>query len=111
MLSPPVVVPGARRPAGPHSSNWLFHVDAKNVVVTHWDGQRDDAQGPLVRVRLAETEGLAGRVRLRALCDVAQARHVDFRGQTLAELPVAGDCVTIDVAPFELVEIDARLHR
>lgn len=111
IVSPTVVVPGARRPTGSHNSTWLFHVDAKNVVVTHWQAKRDDAQGPLVRVRLAETEGLAGRVRLRAVRDVAQARHIDFRGQTLAELPVAGDCVTIDVAPFEVVEIETQLHR
>jgi alpha-mannosidase len=58
MLLPAVVVPEARRPAGPHTSNWLFHVDAKNVVVTHWLARRDDEHGPLVRVRLAETEGL-----------------------------------------------------
>jgi hypothetical protein len=61
-------------------------------------------------VRLLETEGLAGRVQLRAPRDVANARHLNFRGETLAELPVAGDCVTIDVAAFEWVEIEARLR-
>ncbi len=65
ILSPPLAVAGARRPAGPHNSNWLFHVDAKNVVATHWQATRNEEHGPLVRVRLAEAEGLAGRVRLR----------------------------------------------
>ena len=66
-----------------------------------------------MRVRLAETEGLAGRSASAGVARRgAQARtHIDFRGETLTELPVAGDCVTIDVAPFELVEIEARLHR
>ena len=62
------------------------------------------------RARLVETEGFSGRVRLRTLRDIENARQVDFRGETLAELPVAGDCVTIDVAAFEWVEIEVRLR-
>jgi len=111
MFSPLVAVPGAPRPAGGHNSNWLFHVDAKNVVATHWSARHESDQGGLiVRVRLAESEGFSGRVRLRAVRDIENARQIDFRGETLAELPIAGDCVTIDVAAFEWVEIEARLR-
>jgi alpha-mannosidase len=110
LLQPVVSVAQAARPAGPNTTNWLFHVDAKNVVATHWSTLRTGEQTDGFCVRLLETEGLSGRVRLRALRDVASARHVNFRGETLAELPVAGDSVTIDVAAFEWVEIEARLH-
>ena len=111
MFSPLVAVPGAPRPAGGHNSNWLFHLDVKNVVATHWSTRHDAEQrGIVLRVRLAETEGFAGRVRWRAVRDIESARQIDFRGETLVELPIAGDCVTIDVAAFEWVEIEARLR-
>ncbi|MBI2823356.1 MAG: hypothetical protein HYX69_01550 [Planctomycetia bacterium] len=107
-LLDPVAVVRAARPAGAGQANWLFHVDAKNVVATHWSALRDDAGRTTgFRVRLLETEGVAGGVRLRAVKDIENARCTDFRGQTLSELPVAGDCVTIDVAAFEWTQIEA----
>jgi alpha-mannosidase len=110
LANPVVMVADAPRPAGASASNWLFHVDAKNVVATHWSTIRAGDKIVGFRARLLETAGLAGRVRLRALRDFEHARHVDFRGETLAELPTAGDCVTIDMAAFEWVEIEARLR-
>ena len=109
-LNPVVVVPGTARPGGAHPSNWLFHVDAKNVIATHWSTMVSGDTSVGFRARLVETEGFSGRVRLRTLRDIENARQVDFRGETLAELPVAGDCVTIDVAAFEWVEIEVRLR-
>ncbi len=59
------------------------------------------------RTRLIETAGRAGRMRLRAFRTISAARQVDFQGQTLVELPVEGDCVTIELAAHEWVEIEA----
>ncbi len=107
----PWLCPGARRPAGPHRSNWLFHVDAKNIVVTHWDALRDEVQGPLVRVRLAETEGLAGRGPPAGFARRCPGAAYRFSRSDADRVACRRDCVTIDVAPFEVVELEARLHR
>jgi len=61
-------------------------------------------------VRILETEGVAVKLKLSALFELKEARQVDFRGETLAELPVHKDYVTIDAAPYEWVEIEARLR-
>jgi alpha-mannosidase len=99
------------------ASGWFFHVDAKNVLATHWEPMWDDCPndppaagqpGILrgVRVRLLETAGRAGRVTLRALRPVAHARQVDFMGQTLLEAAVEGDRVRLDFAANEWIQVE-----
>ena len=78
LLQPIVTIRQSIRPAGPHASNWLFHVDAKNVVATHWSTLRTGDRADGFRVRLLETEGLSGRVRLRALRDVTSGAAREF---------------------------------
>jgi len=107
LLGGVVVAPNSPRPAGTSASNWLFHVDAKHVVATHWEPLRVDDRVLGFRARLMETAGRGGRVRLRAFRSISTARQVDFQGQTLVELPVDGDCVTIDIAACEWVEVEA----
>ena len=96
---PAVVVPGRKSSDGSAQHRiGCFHIDARNVVVTHWSTSATMSTVQ-VRVRLAETEGLAGRVRLRAVRDISSKRGTSTSAvETLAELPVDGDCVTIDVA-------------
>ncbi len=108
LLQSPLVVGNAPRPAGPNAANWLFHVGNKNVVATHWSPLWDGERLLGFRTRLLETDGAATRVRLRAPRDVASAHCVDFRGEVLSELPVAGDSVTIDIAAFEWLELDVH---
>ena len=99
-------------------SGWFFHLGAKNVLATHWQplGDTPDDQPPegesLVpvrgfRARLLETAGQSGRVMLRAFRNVARARQVDFFGQTLLELPVDNDKITLDFAAHEWIEVEA----
>jgi alpha-mannosidase len=99
------------------ASGWFFHVDAKNVLATHWQPVWDEhTENPAtsgqpgmlrgVRVRLLETAGRAGRVTLRAFRPVAHARQVDFVGQTLLEVAVEGDRVRLDFAANEWIEVE-----
>lgn len=108
LLDPPTVVPAVARPASGASAAWLFHVDAKNVVATHWEAIRDGQRAAGFRVRLLECEGRGGPVRLRALRALDSARQVDFRGEPLVDLPVEGEQATIDMAACEWVEVEAR---
>ncbi|MEX0713572.1 MAG: hypothetical protein WD278_14540 [Pirellulales bacterium] len=108
LLDPPTVVPAVPRPASGASAAWLFQVDAKNVVATHWEAIRDGQRVAGFRVRLLECEGRGGLVRLRALRALESARQVDFRGEPLVDLPVEGEQATIDMAACEWVEVEAR---
>jgi alpha-mannosidase len=105
-------------PPGSTDSGWFFHLDAKNVVATHWeplvdaDAPTTGATGgtsPVIgfRARLLETAGRAGRVTLRTFRPVAKARQVDFLGQTLLQAPVDGDKITLDFGSQEWIEVEA----
>ena len=66
-----------------NGSGWLFHIDAKNVLATHWEPVVDVADPTAAsfppdelpakgfRVRLLETAGRGGRVTLRTYRPVA----------------------------------------
>jgi len=120
-LTAPVVVPGmGRQSASP--SGWLFHLDAKHVVATHWQPLAAEAppseltaQSPTAaqgagvrgfRARFLETGGRSGRVTLRTFRGVAAARQVDFLGQTVLQLRVDNDQVTLDFAAHEWIEVE-----
>ena len=89
------------------------------MVATHWQPlvdadaephrRRATAAVPVrgFRARLLETAGQSGRVTLRAFRNVARARQVDFLGQTLLELPVDDDKITLDFAAHEWIEVEA----
>ena len=108
LLSPPMVVACGVAPKTP--SGWLFHLDAKNVVATHWDTVEEGGRIVGFRVRLWETEGRAGRVHLRCFRPPASARHIGFGDQTLGTLTIEADAIAIDFSPYELIEVEGRWH-
>ncbi len=100
------------------TSGWMFHLSAKNVVATHWQPLADDRPGdppageapaPVrgFRARLLETAGQSGRVTLRTFRGVATARQVDFLGNTLVQLIVEDDKISLDFAANEWIEVEA----
>jgi alpha-mannosidase len=101
---------------GATATGWFFHVDARNVVATHWEPLLQTAETPEdtatpgvvtgFRVRLLETAGRSGRVTLRAFRPVAKARQVDFLAQTLLQCTVDGDKITLDFASHEWLEVE-----
>ena len=70
LANPVVRVAGAARPAGASVSNWLFHVDVKNVVATHWSAIR---VADMV-VGFRATAGNRGACRTRALAGAPRLR-------------------------------------
>ena len=100
-------------------SGWLFHVDARNVVATHWapllesiaesteaSSAAESGRVTGFSVRLLETLGLAGRVTLRCFRSVAEAHCVDFQGEKLAPLVVEDDKIVIEFGAYEWLEIE-----
>lgn len=87
---------------------WLFHVDSKNVVATHWEPVVIDGKPVGFRVRLLETEGRYAKAGLQAFRDLASARKTDFLGQTLDELSIKKGRATLELRPHEWTEVEAR---
>ena len=86
---------GARPQA---ATGWFFHVDAKNVVATHWEslGQTaTSAHGTVgFRVRLMETTGQAGRIHLRVIARWLP-RQLDFQHSPIQDLPIEDDKIAL----------------
>jgi alpha-mannosidase len=131
-LTPELVLAQSPSPSSPFG--WLFHLDAKNVVATHWEtvgpacraglGSED---GPIAlpsparqagptshggsagfRVRLLETEGRGCRIGLRSFRTLAAARRLDPSGSEPVTLEVAGDRVTAEMPAYGWIEIEAE---
>jgi alpha-mannosidase len=107
LLAPEVVVPWAPPAASPDST-WLFHIDARHVLANLWQPLWEDDRVAGVRVRLVETEGRSGRVRLQTFRPLSAARKIDGQGQTIETCQVEGQRVTISVSPHEQIEVEAR---
>ena len=96
----------AAPPAVP--SGWLFHLDARNVVATHWEPVAAEARIVGFRVRLLETEGRRAKAVLRCFRPVGSAQRIDFGQQPPSELSVQDDQIKIDVGPHQFTQIEAR---
>jgi len=103
----PLVVP-AHCPAGGQSAGWFFHLDSRNVVVTHWQPWSEGGRTVGFRARLLETAGRPGRVNLRTPRPVAAAQQLDLTGEPLANLRVQDDTVSYDSTAHEWVEVEVR---
>jgi hypothetical protein len=106
---PVVRLNNVRLPSAASGAGWLFHIDARSVLLTACHGATELDRSMAVRLRLLETEGKAGRVKVRCWRTPGGARQVDFLGQTMTELPIAGDAVAIDIAAYEWIEIEVQL--
>jgi alpha-mannosidase len=86
---------------------WLFHLDARNVLATHWEPLAAEGRATGFRVRLLETEGRPTDLALRSFRTLASARKVDFLGGQQSELPVDADQVSVELRPREWIQVEA----
>jgi len=98
---------GRREPAPQSPWGWLFHLDCRNVLATHWGPLAVEGRATGLQVRLLETEGRRAELVLRSFRPVASARKVDFVGGLQSELPVEGDQITIEIGPREWAQVEA----
>jgi alpha-mannosidase len=109
LLAPPALLADVPAPATP--SGWFFHIDAKNVVATHWEPVWEGELAVGFRARLLETQGRRGPVVLTCFRDPATARHLDFQLQPIAGLPVEGDKITLQMSGHEWLQMEALWKR
>lgn len=121
--SPAPVIPTVSGPPRSGATGWFFHVDARHVQITRLLGI-DPAgagaapleqfehptipAGPGFALRLVETEGRNKSVKLHCFRRPSYARKRDFCGQTINELLIDGDAVQVDLAAFEVVDVELR---
>jgi alpha-mannosidase len=120
LLAPIAVQSEVASPPTPVSYGWLFHLDAKNAVVTHWaplleeqsEGASDVAEsaGKVIgfRFRVLETEGRGGRVQLRSFRAPASAERTDFESKPSGSLSIEGDRILFDLGAYEWMQADVR---
>jgi len=104
LASPPES--GRREPAPKSAWGWFFHLDARNVLATHWEPVATEGRATGYRVRLLETEGRRAELALRSFRPAASARKLDFQGTVQSDLPVEGDRVTVELGPREWTQVE-----
>jgi alpha-mannosidase len=113
LLTLPIVRCEEAAPPSPVSYGWLFSLDAKNAVVTHWSPlPGSDSPAPTkvagFRIRVLETEGRGGRVQLRSFRAPTSAQRTDFLGQSVGNLAVEADRVILELGAYEWIQADVR---
>lgn len=86
-----------------------MHISARNVILLGLlpldaDEQGTRAQGCIVR--LLETEGRHRAFTLKTFRSPTGARQRDFIGQTVQQCRIAGDETTVEIAPYEICDIE-----
>jgi hypothetical protein len=109
VISPPIAVPTAAKSGT--SEAWLLHLGARNVILlglTPVEGtEQSTGSSPKgVVARLLETEGRHRTFGFKCFRTPAAARQVDFNGKTIQECHVAGDEVTVEIAPYEICDLE-----
>jgi alpha-mannosidase len=117
-LSPPLALPVQPRPPVP--TGWLFHLDCRNVLATHWEPLDAGANAPDsqekrglagFRVRLLELDGRGVRLGLRCFRAVASAQRIDGGDDDAPEsFPVAGDRAEIAIEAHQWIEVEVRFQ-
>jgi alpha-mannosidase len=104
-LAPRTVAAGWARPA--NAAGWLFHLDARGVLATHWEPLVEGGVAGF-RVRLLETDGRSIAVGLRSFRAVQSAKKVGRPSEPPTDLPVEGDRIALALGPHEWAEVEAR---
>jgi alpha-mannosidase len=111
LQTPAQVVPVAGLPKSVPTSGWLAQVDHKAVVVSHVEFAREigESHGWGIVLQLQETAGHAARSRVRLFRNPTWARQCDCLGDTIVELSIDGDSVSVDLTPHEIARIEIAL--
>jgi alpha-mannosidase len=108
LLAPPTFLARQAAPPTPATSSWLFHLDAKNVMATHWSALEIAGKIRGFRARLMEIAGRPGQVSLSAFRPISQARLLDFLGHPIGEAKVEQGKIVLDLAASEWTQVEAE---
>ncbi len=95
-------------PPTPHTSAWLFHLDARNVVATHWEPLLEDSTITGFRVRLLETMGRSSPLTLSAFRPISHARERGLDGAPMNDCGLEDGCVKLRMGAHQWTEVEAH---
>lgn len=106
MYQPQPVFETASMPA-PGNSSWMFHLEAKNVILTSLESLTDES-GELIgcKTKILETEGRNAKGALRCFRKVAEAHLCDFHGNRISKCQVDGDRIIFQLAPGQWYPVE-----
>jgi alpha-mannosidase len=108
LFEPPVIHKEVAPPPAVGPTSWFFHLDAKNVIATHWEPLLEEDRMAGVRVRMLETLGRPTRVRLGAFRPFVAARQLDLAGGPLLESRIDDGRAVVELAAHEWAVLEAR---
>ncbi len=111
-LSPPLVVPVDDGPPAIGTTGWMARIDHSAVAVSRVEfiPETDNGRGWALVFHVLETTGSAARCRLRLFRNPTFARQTDFLGETVVDLSVDGDSVSLDLTPHELARVEVTFN-
>ncbi len=89
-------------------SAWLFHLESRTVVATHWEAVVEGGAVAGFRARLLETEGRQVSLGLRSFRAIHSAQKAGGADRPPIDLTVEGDRVTVPLRPYEWAEVEGR---
>lgn len=108
LVTPPAIVSEPTLAPATGVTSWLFHVDAKNVVATHWSPIVEAGKPVGFRVRLQETLGHPVKARISAFRPIKSAQELDFSNTPIIDLAAENGAATVDLAANQWIEVAAR---
>ncbi len=106
--APSPMIPVAEQPR--NGSAWLFHLDWRSVIATHWEPTVEGASVAGFRARLLETEGRQVSLGLRSFRMIQSAQKAGGGDRPPIDLTVEGDRVTVPLRPYEWAEVEGRFQ-
>ena len=97
----------ASRPT-PSTTGWFFHVDAKNVIVTHLEPLVESNRVSGFRIRLLETKGKRASATLSCFRNIDHAEKHNFLGKKLVDCDIDQGRVRLEMTAHEWAEVEAR---
>jgi alpha-mannosidase len=108
LMTPPAIVSEPTLAPAAGATSWLFHLDAKNIVATHWQPIVENGKPVGFRVRLQETQNRPTKARLSAFRPIQVARECDFSNEPLIDLPTENGAAVVEFAANQWQQIEAR---
>lgn len=110
-MTPLLNIPTAAGALTSGQTGWLFHVSAANVQLTRilpvqQTSDAEETHAPGFAVRLLETEGQHCTARLRCFRTPQTARQRNFQGETVNTLRIQDDTVLVEIAPYEVCDVE-----
>jgi len=104
--TPSPMIPIAARPK--NDSAWLFHLDSRSVIATHWEPIVESGFVTGFRARLLETDGRHISLGLRSFRTIQSSQKAGGADRPPDDLTIEGDRITIPLRPYEWAEVEGR---